>query len=243
MNNLITRALRGRKVLLGRDFYQSRQIKCPRLTFGNTYADWTFCPQNLDENSVIYSFGVGEDISFDLKLIQHFNLHIHAFDPSPRSIEWVQKEKPREEFHFYPFGLADQDGSITFIEPQEPGIHSLKMTDSSYREAEELKTHLLPVHRLSTIVKKLGHERIDLLKMDIEGAEYEVIEDLVNSSIPISQVLIEFHHRFESIGIGRTQHAISSLNRAGFSIFNVSASGEEISFIKTCSQNESPADS
>ena len=235
MNNLITRALRGRKVLLGRDFYQSRQIKCPRLTFGNTYADWTFCPQNLDEHSVIYSFGVGEDISFDLRLIQHFNLHIHAFDPSPRSIEWVQKQKLREEFHFYPFGLADQDGSITFSEPEEPGIHSLKMTDSSNREGEEMKTHLLPVHRLSTIVKKLGHERIDLLKMDIEGAEYELIEDIINSSIPISQILIEFHHRFESIGIGMTQQAISSLNRAGFSIFNVSASGEEISFIKTCS--------
>ena len=123
MNNLITRALRGRKVLLGRDFYQSRQIKCPRLNFGNTYADWTFCPQNLDEHSVIYSFGVGEDISFDLRLIQHFNLHLHAFDPSPRSIEWVQKQKLREEFHFHPFGLADQDGSITFSEPEEPGIH------------------------------------------------------------------------------------------------------------------------
>ena len=235
MNNLITRALRGRKVLLGRDFYQSRQIKCPRLTFGNTYADWTFCPQNLDENSVIYSFGVGEDISFDLKLIQHFNLHIHAFDPSPRSIEWVKKQKLREEFHFYPFGLADQDGGITFIEPQEPGIHSLKISDSDNGSAAGLKTHLLPVHRLSTIVKKLGHERIDLLKMDIEGAEYEVIEDIINSSIPISQILIEFHHRFESIGIGRTRQAISSLNSAGFSIFNVSASGEEISFIKTCS--------
>jgi len=235
MNNLITRALRGRKVLLGRDFYQSRQIKCPRLTFGNTYADWTFCPQNLDEHSVIYSFGVGEDISFDLKLIQHFNLRVHAFDPSPRSIEWVQKQKLREEFHFYPFGLAGQDGSLTFSEPAEPGIHSLKMTDSGKREGEEMKTHLLPVHRLSTIVKKLGHERIDLLKMDIEGAEYEVIEDIINSSIPISQILIEFHHRFESIGIGMTQQAISSLNRAGFSIFNVSASGEEISFIKTCS--------
>jgi len=235
MNNLITRALRYRKVLLGRDFYQSRQIKCPRLTFGNTYADWTFSPRNLDEHSVIYSFGVGEDISFDLKLIQHFKLHIHAFDPSPRSIEWVQKQKLREEFHFYPFGLADQDGSITFSEPAEPGIHSLKISDSANGSAAGLKTHLLPVQRLPTILKKLGHERIDLLKMDIEGAEYEVIEDIINSSSPISQILIEFHHRFESIGIGMTQQAISRLNGAGYRIFNVSASGEEISFIKSSS--------
>ena len=235
MNNLIARVLRGRKVLLGRDFYQSGQINCPRLTFGNRYADWTFCPHNLDEHSVIYSFGVGEDISFDLELIQYYNLHIHAFDPSPRSIEWVQKQNIRAEFHFHPFGLAGQDGFITFSEPAEPGIHSLKMTDSFRGDNTELKTHLLPVHRLQTVFEKLGHERIDILKMDIEGAEYKVIEDIIHSSIPISQVLIEFHHRFSTVGIGMTKQAISLLNGAGYRIFNVSASGEEISFIKTCS--------
>ena len=235
MNNIITRALRGRKVLLGKDFYQSRQINCSRLTFGNRYADWTFCPHNLNEHSVVYSFGVGEDISFDLELIKHYNLHIHAFDPSPRSIEWVQKQNLREEFHFHPFGLAGQDGSITFSEPAEPGIHSLRMTDSAQGGDAELKTHLLSVHRLQTILKKLGHEMIDILKMDIEGAEYEVVEDIIHSSIPISQILIEFHHRFDSLGIGMTRQAISRLNGAGYKIFNVSASGEEISFIKTSS--------
>jgi hypothetical protein len=68
--------------------------------------------------------------------------------------------------------------------------------------------------------------------MDIEGAEYEVIEDILSSHVPISQVLIEFHHRFSDIGIGKTRSAVSRLNEAGYRIFNVSASGEEISFIK-----------
>ena len=235
MNDFITKVLRGRKVLLGRDFYQPRQTKCPRKTFGNPYAEWTFSPQNLDEHSVIYSFGVGEDISFDLKLMEQYKLHIHAFDPSPRSIEWVQKQNIGEEFHFYPFGLAAQDGTITFSEPAEPGIHSLKISDSANGSAAGLKTHLLPVHRLPTILKKLGHERINILKMDIEGAEFEAIEDIIHASVPISQVLIEFHHRFDSVGIAMTRQAISRLNGAGYRIFNVSASGEEIAFIKSSS--------
>lgn len=235
MNDFITRVLRGRKVLLGRDFYQGRQINCPRKTFGNPYAEWTFSPRNLDEHSVIYSFGVGEDISFDLELMEYYKLHIYAFDPSPRSIEWVQKQRPGAGFHFYPFGLAAEDGTITFSEPDEAGVHSLRKNDSASGTAAGLKTHLLPVHRLPTILNKLGHERIDILKMDIEGAEYEVIEDIIHASVPITQVLIEFHHRFDSVGIAMTRQAISRLNGAGYRIFNVSASGEEMSFIKSSS--------
>ena len=39
MNSFITRALRVRKVWIGRDFYQPRQVKRSRITLGNRYAD------------------------------------------------------------------------------------------------------------------------------------------------------------------------------------------------------------
>ena len=233
MTNLITRVFRIRKVLVGRDFYQSRQVKCPRLTFGNRYANWTFCPDNLDANSVVYSFGVGEDVSFDLQMIEHYDMHIHAFDPSPRSINWLHKQDLSEKFHFYPYGLAGKDGNVVFSEPAEPGHYSLKLMGSGPGEDQGLKTHLLKVYRLPTVLGKLNHNKIDILKMDIEGAEYEVIDDIVRSSVPIYQVMIEFHHRFDGVGIGKTKQAISKLNEAGYKIFNVSATGEEISFIKS----------
>jgi len=233
MNDILTTLLRGRKVMLGRDFYQFRQVRRSRMTLGNRYANWTFCPDLLKESSVVYSFGVGEDISFDLKLMERFKLHIHAFDPSPQSVNWVGEQNLPDAFHFYPYGLASTDGTIAFAEPADPGIHSLFAAHSADAAGAGLKQHLLPVFRLPTIVDKLGHDTIDLLKMDIEGAEYEVIEDIVGSSVPIHQLLIEFHHRFPYLGIRRTKEAISRLNQAGYRIFNVSPSGEEISFIKT----------
>jgi len=232
MNDLITMVLRARKVLIGRDFYQFRQVKRSRINYGNRFADWTFCPDNLDEHSVIYSFGVGEDLSFDLRLIERYQLDVHGFDPSPRSIKWVEEHSLTEKFHFHPYGLASRDGTITFLEPAEANIHSLQISDLANGGDSGSKTHLLPVHRVSTILQMLGHNTIDILKMDIEGAEYEVIEDIINSAVPVSQLLIEFHHRFANIGTGKTRKAISRLNEAGYRIFNVSASGEEISFIK-----------
>jgi FkbM family methyltransferase len=233
MNDFFTTILRGRKVLLGRDFYQLRQVHRNRLTLGNRYAEWTFCPDTLNESSVVYSFGVGEDISFDLQLMKRFHLHIHAFDPSPQSVAWIHRQALPADFHFYPFGLASTDGEISFAEPADPGIHSLFATPSEEKAGTGLKQHVLPVHRLASIVQKLGHNKIDILKMDIEGAEYEVVEDIVASPVPVYQVLIEFHHRFPYIGVNRTREAISRLNRAGYKIFNVSPTGEEISLIKT----------
>jgi len=83
---------------------------------------------------------------------------------------------------------------------------------------------------------ELGHDHIDLLKMDIEGAEYTVIENLVRERVDIRQLLVEFHHHYRHIdgmSAERTKEAVQKLNRAGFKIFHLSPSGEEYSFIKT----------
>jgi len=231
MQGFLTRALRIRKVLLGRDFYQCRQVRRKRLTLGNRFAEWTISPEGIDRESIVYSFGVGEDISWDLGMIERFGAKIHAFDPSPRSIGWITEQDLPEGFIFHPFGLAGEDGEIIFYEPPDPGARSLRISGSG-KEQERGEKHSLPVHRLDTIKEILGHEHIDILKMDIEGAEYGVIEDVVDAAGSISQVLIEFHHRFSNIGVEETRKAIRELNRAGFGIFHVSSTGEEISFIR-----------
>jgi hypothetical protein len=82
-------------------------------------------------------------------------------------------------------------------------------------------------------MEKNKHKYIDILKMDIEGAEYDVIDDLLRSEIEIHQLLIEFHHRFPSLGIKKTRQAVEKLRNAGFALFNVSQIGEEFSFINT----------
>jgi hypothetical protein len=41
----------------------------------------------------------------------------------------------------------------------------------------------------------LGHTKIDLLKIDIEGAEYEVIQDIAVTMILPQIICLEFHKR------------------------------------------------
>jgi hypothetical protein len=90
-----------------------------------------------------------------------------------------------------------------------------------------------PVHRLTTIMQKLGHSRIDVLKMDIEGAEIPVIADLASSELQIAQILVEFHHHVGNADeVGTTRKAIESLHSMGFRLFHNSAVGKEFSFVR-----------
>lgn len=51
-------------------------------------------------------------------------------------------------------------------------------------------------YKLSSIMEKLGHQKIDFLKVDIEGAEFRALTDLKNiqpDNLP-SQIALELHH-------------------------------------------------
>ncbi len=216
------------KVIRKKDFFFYPQHSCPKLNLGNIGANWVVAPDKLNSKSIVYSFGVGTDVSFDLSLIQKFNLTVHAFDPTPKSIEWVKKQNVPSQFVLHEYGLANYDGKALFNPPSNPDhvSHSIVQAFASTNNNFEVD-----VYKLKTIMEKLGHQQIDLLKMDIEGSEYDVIDDIINSKINISQILIEFHHRFESVTVKKSKDAIKKLNLQGYKVFDVSPTGEEFSFI------------
>ena len=81
-------------------------------------------------------------------------------------------------------------------------------------------------------MSKLGHDRLDLLKMDIEGAEYEVLDAFLAAPKQMDQLLVEFHHRFPGLRKAKTADIIGRHHAIGYHIFAVSSSGREISFLR-----------
>lgn len=205
------------------------QIKCPSERLGTDYGGWVFSPRGLNEKSVVYSFGIGEDLSFDLALIEKYKVRVHAFDPTPRSLNWIRSQNLPKHLEVHEYGLAAKDGSLNLFAPADPAHVSYSV---SRHAAQQTEIFSVPVKKLETILHSLGHREIDLLKMDIEGSEYEVIDDILKSGISVKQILVEFHHRFEGVGMGATEKAVRALNRAGYRIFSISPSGEEVSFLR-----------
>jgi hypothetical protein len=72
----------------------------------------------------------------------------------------------------------------------------------------------------------------DLIKMDIEGAEYAVLADLLASGLRPRQVLVEFHHRWREVGVRRTREALALLSRHGYRIVEVAPSGLEYTLLR-----------
>jgi hypothetical protein len=75
---------------------------------------------------------------------------------------------------------------------------------------------------------------VDVLKMDIEGSEYGVIEALCAGGAisRIGQLLVEFHHRMEGFTKAQTLAAIQRLRKEGFRIAWVSEVGHEVLFVR-----------
>jgi FkbM family methyltransferase len=160
-------------------------------------------------NTVCYSGGVGKDITFETEIAEKYNCEVYLFDPSPTGIE-TAKNNQKKNLKFYPIGLAGNDGVINFSTPDD-------MNEGSYRVPIESSNILqFECKKLSNIMKSNNHYLVELVKLDIEGFEYEVVKDLMNSNLKINQICLEYHHFFKNISILKTIKSILLLRKNGY---------------------------
>ncbi len=217
------------KRLLGKELRLRVELDVPVIKDGG----WFFHPDGLDANSIVYSLGVGDEINFDLALIETYGVQVYAFDPTPNSVDMLEEGWLPEKFHFQPWAVTAADGALKFYPRlKKDGTKSDVMFTMIPEEETKDDVIEVPAYSLATIVDKLGHEHIDVLKMDIEGAEYEVLEGLLDSPVLPTQLLVEFHHRFVADGLQRTYAIIDRLRHAGYRIFAISEIGREVSFLR-----------
>lgn len=196
---------------------------------GSDYGGWAVSPRALGPASIVYGVGVGKDISFDLGMIARFGCTVHAFDPTPVSAAWIATQALPAEFRYHAVGLGAEDGEATFHAPVVDGHASFSLTGDG--DGGATRTVTCPIRRLATLMEELGHRHLDLLKMDIEGFEYAVIDDMIAGGIRPMQLLIEFHHGMYKHVRADTDAAVAAIMAYGYDIFWVSNGGHEYGFI------------
>ena len=140
------------------------------------------------------------------------NARILAFEPDPASFALLSQniiENRMEKVTAYNCALSDKVGILPFyVDKNVEG----SLTMSLYPTRQQRKI-TVKVKRLSSFITR----RIDLLKMDIEGAELLVLKDLSRTKKInyIDHMIIEYHHHIDST-INNFSLLLSLLEKAGF---------------------------
>lgn len=201
----------------------------PTARLGDAGGRWAIATDGLGPATVVYACGVGTDVSFERDLIARYGVTVHGFDPTPQAVAWASADRLPPGFRFHPYGVADYDGTARFAPPRKRKFPSFSMVRSGgVGEAVEA-----PVRRLATLRDTLRLPPPDVLKLDIEGAEYAVLRDVLAGELRPAQILVEFHHRWREVGARRTREAIAALRGAGYRVADVAPSGLELTFVRT----------
>lgn len=176
---------------------------------GTQYGGWVIPVTLFDSTSICYCAGCGEDISFDLGLIETFGCDVYAFDPTPRAIEYVkQVAGQNSKYHFFDLGLWDKNDTLKFYIPKNPDHVSHSLVN-----LQKTNDYIsVKVDTLKNIMKENGHNRIDLLKIDIEGAEYKVIESIIADKINIKVICVEYDECFNPLDDQYKKRICASIN-------------------------------
>lgn len=190
---------------------------------GDTYGGWVVPTSLLHEDAVVYCVGCGENISFDLALIAKFGCTVYGLDPTPRAAAFVERAaKGEARYRFECLGLWDESTTLRFYAPKDPNhvSHSLLNLQRTTTFIE------VPVARLSEVSTRHGHPRVTLLKLDIEGAEYKVLQSVLDDALPVAILCVEFdefHHPIDRHYRSRIRAALRQLQQRGYTIVDAYA--------------------
>jgi FkbM family methyltransferase len=190
---------------------------------GTSYGGWIVPTGRIDPSWICYCGGVGEDTSFDRGLIDRFGCEVYAFDPTPRAIAHaatVARDEPR--FHFLPFGLWSRETTLRFFAPRNPA-HVSHSVVNLQRTKDFFEA---PVRSLPDVLRDLGHDHIDLLKLDIEGAEHEVVRSMLEAGIRPGVLCMEIDQPVKPLTFWRTVRRVRS---AGYDL--VAVDGWNLTFL------------
>ena len=200
---------------------------------GSVYGGWYFQDKKSLQNSTIISCGLGEDASFDVEFINYYKGKVIFVDPTPAAIKHFKeilnslgnkksenyKKIGKQRINSYDLSQIENNQlllinkaiyktngeEINFYRPPDKNhvSHSLNDWQNNYKKTGE---HIIvETITLEKIMEENSLKNLNLLKLDIEGAEIEVIKSTIGSKIFPNQICVEFDelHKFNNTSKNR----------------------------------------
>lgn len=161
---------------------------------------------------VIYAAGVGTDPSFDIQAADELACQVVSLDPTPATVTMMAARRDLPPcLTFKPWGMSNATQVTT-------------MTNSWTRHKTEGGIHM---KTMADIMAALHHTAVPVVKLDIEGWEFQVLPQLVHPDLGVEQVLLELHWTVDGDkntlprrGARAWLEALLNLYKAGFRVMS-----------------------
>jgi FkbM family methyltransferase len=174
-------------------------------TYEELFLDEIYRFQTISEQPIIIDCGANIGLSSLYFKSIYPNAILHAFEPDAALFQLLEKNAQVNGFtntHLHQAAVWIEDTNLSF---------SSKGSEASHIDLSNQSEHQVKAIRLSSFLTQF--ERIDFLKMDIEGAEFQVVADCLEGLKKVDHFFLEYHgkvdqtkqlytllHQVESIG-------------------------------------------
>jgi len=184
-----------------------------RYLFNEIFLSKEYYFKSTKDNPVIIDCGSNIGISVLYFKTLYPNASIIAFEPGEETYTCLQENIKINKLHSieaHKVALSNVEGTMDFYY-DEDDVGSLMMSSVEERMPKQKRT--VSAVLLSSYI----NSEIDFLKMDIEGAEMDVIEELdtKNKLVFIKRMVIEYHHHINS-GIDNLSKMLKILENNNF---------------------------
>lgn len=182
------------------------------IELGSSYGSWIMPGDVIDPSWTCYLVGAGGDVSIDLELIARYGVSARSFDPVLDYVERAERDgRDEPRFSAHHAAITTTDGPVRLQithDTHSQSVSGAHLYDShSFIEA--------PGRRLSSVMAELGDERIDLLKIDVEGSEYELLPTLDLNRLGVKVFAVQLHHNGS---VKAARRLISALDEQGYDL-------------------------
>lgn len=163
----------------------------PMVHLGTPYGGWWVPDDLIGPDWLCYSVGAGSDISFDLELIARYGARVRAFDPFEvfgQMAERAAAGDPR--FSFHEAAVTATDGPVRMYGRQDDENGSVSAANLYGAGTSFVKRG----RSLPSLMDELGDTEVQLLKLDVEGSEYELLPTLDLPAMGVRVLGVELHH-------------------------------------------------
>lgn len=168
-----------------------------RWLFGEIFMDASYFFHADNDRPLIFDCGsnIGMSVLFFKKLYR--NARIIAFEPDPATFATLRQnvvQNRLSDVELHSVAIGGHSGQIELFRDPSPESSSLKM--STLRQRHDGPGVVVPSRRLSEFIKS----DIDLLKLDVEGAEDAVMDELADSGKLryVRRLHLEYHHHIDA---------------------------------------------